>query len=257
MKGLTPAEVLLKNLGVTEPEEIDLEAIAWTLGIKIRYCPLDSCEARILGNGDNAIITVNSRSLFARQRFSIAHELGHWHHHRGRLLICRSEDIGNSGNKQSPIERDADRYAANLVMPHYLFDPVSRSFANLTFETVRQVAEIFTTSLTATAIRLVERSHFCAFLMCHGVNGRKWFVRSKDVPERWFPRNDLDPESHAFDVLFKEQVKNGRAKTVGAQAWFNRREAERYEVTEETIRTGPDEILSLILLEDEEMLEDR
>jgi Zn-dependent peptidase ImmA (M78 family) len=72
---LTAAEQVLADLGITDPSEIDLEAIAWTLGARVRYRPLESCEARIVGNGDRAIITVNNRSHPRRQRFSIAHEL--------------------------------------------------------------------------------------------------------------------------------------------------------------------------------------
>ena len=40
MTGDTPAEVVLKRLGISEPHEIDLEAIAWHLGARIRYRPL-------------------------------------------------------------------------------------------------------------------------------------------------------------------------------------------------------------------------
>ena len=94
MKGLSPAERLLKDLGVNDPKEIDLEAVAWTLGARVKYRPLDRCEACITGDMERAIITVNSRSPRRRRRFSIGHELGHWQHHRGRILVCRSDDIG-------------------------------------------------------------------------------------------------------------------------------------------------------------------
>ena len=50
MKGLAPAERLLKELGVTDPKEIDLEAVAWTLGARVKYRPLDGCEACITGD---------------------------------------------------------------------------------------------------------------------------------------------------------------------------------------------------------------
>jgi hypothetical protein len=74
---LIAAQDVLKGLGVIEPSEIDIDAIAWSLGARVKYRPLDSCEARITGNGDQAIITVNSRSSRRRKRFSVAHELGH------------------------------------------------------------------------------------------------------------------------------------------------------------------------------------
>ena len=73
---ISPAETLLQELGVTEPSEIDLEAIAFYVNARIRYRSLDGCEARIVGNADQAIITVNQNSQWRRKRFSIAHELG-------------------------------------------------------------------------------------------------------------------------------------------------------------------------------------
>ena len=55
---LTPAERLLQELGVAEPEEIDLEAIAFHLGASVRFRKLDGCEARIIGCNDAGIITI-------------------------------------------------------------------------------------------------------------------------------------------------------------------------------------------------------
>ncbi len=40
-------ERLLRSLGIERPEEIDLEAVAWSVGAKVKYRPLKSCEARI------------------------------------------------------------------------------------------------------------------------------------------------------------------------------------------------------------------
>ena len=95
---LTAAERILQSLGVTDPQEIDLEAIAWTQGVVVNYRPLDGCEARIIGSSRKAVISINSRSPERRRRFSLAHELGHWHHHRGRVLFCGKDDIGNFAN---------------------------------------------------------------------------------------------------------------------------------------------------------------
>lgn len=257
MKELSAAEITLKELGVSEPSEIDLEAIAWTLGARVRYQPLDRCEARIIGHGDQAIITINSRSQPRRQRFSLAHELGHWKHHRGRLLVCRADEIGQASDGRSPMERIADTYAADILMPSYLFQPLARTLSKLTFQSIRAFADTFDTSMTATAIRLVEKGHFPAILICHGLQGRKWFVRSPSVPDRWFPQKELHSDSYAFDILFGKNGDDTVLHKIEADAWFDRQEAARYEVREQTIRTGDEEILSLILIDDEEMLEER
>ena len=35
------AQDVLKGLGVTEPSEIDVDAIAWSLGARLKYRPLE------------------------------------------------------------------------------------------------------------------------------------------------------------------------------------------------------------------------
>jgi IrrE N-terminal-like domain len=142
---LIAAQEVLKELGVTEPSEIDIDAIAWSLGARVKYRPLDSCEARVAGNGDQAIITVNSRSSRRRKRFSVAHELGHWKYDRGRILVCRSDEIGRAGQNYPTAERVADSYAAQLLMPAYIFDPIARSYPKATFQTVTKIADLFDT----------------------------------------------------------------------------------------------------------------
>ncbi|MCP1675644.1 Zn-dependent peptidase ImmA (M78 family) [Natronocella acetinitrilica] len=117
MSPLRPAEQLLQSLGVTQPQEIDLEAIAYDQGAIVKYRPLEGCEARIVGFGERAIITVDNRALPSRVRFSTAHELGHWQNHRGRSLICRAEDIGNARRRALDPERIADNYAADWTSP--------------------------------------------------------------------------------------------------------------------------------------------
>src|SRR5438105_3343250 len=123
----TPAELILKRLGISQPKEINLEAIAWDMGARVRYRPLDGCEARIVGSADQAIITVNSRSNPRRQRFSIGHELGHWHHDRGRVMLCHADDIGRAAVGLLNPERIADRFASSLLMPAYIFAPIARA----------------------------------------------------------------------------------------------------------------------------------
>lgn len=154
---LRPAENVLQSLGVTSPEEIDVETIAWHLGARVKYRPLKSCEARILGHGDRAVICVDSGKSPERRRFSVCHELGHWHHHRGRCLACRSDEIGNSSRRNAlDPERVADSYAADLLLPRYLVAPMAAQVAKWSLARVRELAARFGASVTATAIRLVE-----------------------------------------------------------------------------------------------------
>ena len=120
---MTAAERILHSLGITTPQEIDLEAIAWTQGAVVNYRPLESCEARIVGSSRRAVISVNSRSPEKRRRFSLAHELGHWHNDRGRILFCDKHDIGNYAASALNPEKLADVFASDLVLPNFLVIP--------------------------------------------------------------------------------------------------------------------------------------
>ena len=255
MNGLRPAEQLLQSLGITDPGDIDLEAIAFDQGAIVKYRPLKGCEARIIGYGDRAVITVDNRHLRSRVRFSTAHELGHWHTHRGRSLMCRPEDIGNPSRSPIDPERAADSYAADLLLPRYLFVPMANALGKTTFEALDKLTAKFSVSMTATAIRLVEYGPEPAMLVCHGRLGRKWFNRPRHIPERWFPREDLDADSFAFEVLHGD-LRRSRRALIGADAWFDRRGADQFELYEQTFKVSDEEIITILVFKSDEMLED-
>ncbi len=252
---LTSAERLLLELGVATPGEIDLDAIAFYVGALVRYRVLHGCEARIVGSRDRAIITVNEFGQRRRQRFSIAHELGHWHYHRGQCLACRVEE--NPSRAMGSLEREANSYAANLLLPPYLFRPLAREYKSLTFRCIRALADEFDASQTATAIRLIESDHTPSMIICHSRQGREWFRRSPSVPERWFPKKELDPDSFAFDILFGKDSDGQTLRKMDASAWFDRDEAHRFEIWEQTVRVSPQNTLTLLVFDVDEMLEDQ
>ena len=250
------AECRLLELGITEPSEIDIEAIAWDEGVQVKYSDLNGCEARLVGVGDRAIVSIRKAADERRKRFSLAHELGHWNYHRGRSFECRVDDWVDSYNSKPIEEREADQYAAELLMPAYMFKPLAASIKRPTFDGVKELADQFCTSLTATAIRLVDMNTWPLLLLCHSAQGRIWFKKSKDIPTRWFPQKELDSDSLAFDRLFANEDRV-RSQKINADAWFGVREAERYEIVEDAIRISKTQILTLLWMEDEEMLEER
>lgn len=252
---MTPAEALLQELGITEPKEIELEAIAYHVGARVRFRALCGCEAHILGYDGRAIITVKHDSSPRRKRFSIAHELGHWRYHRGKTLVCRVDEF-RPRDAQS-LEKIADGYAADLLMPRYLFAPRASAIDRMSFGAIGKLADEFKTSLTATAIRLVDLDQIPGFIVSHTTRGRKWFARAPKVPRHWYPREDLDAKSFAFGVQFGNRPDDSAPRKIAADAWFDRQGAARFMVREQTVRVARDEALSLILLEDSAMLQDR
>ena len=254
MNAIDPAERLLRSLGIRKPRDIDLELIACEAGAFIEYRNLESCEAEILGTTNEAIIAVNLSASPERKRFSVAHELGHWHHHRGRKLRCRVEKMIGEG-KQKPEERAANTYAASLLMPSYLLRPVALDYKRLTFKTVVEIADLFQTSLQATAIRLVQSDIWPVILVCHGQSGRKWHARAPSVPRKWYPRETLEPDAFAFDVVFGSSPGNSCPMGLDALDWFDRGEANFFTIKEETRRIETNKSLSILTLTDADMMD--
>lgn len=179
-----PAEQLLHDLGITEPNEIDLEVIAYMVGASVHFRSLARGDARIVGLGDDAIITIDADASLVRQRFSIAHELGHWHHHRRQRLICHGADpadpVATAG-----AEREADRYAASLLMPRFMVGPMIAGLP-ITMALVEEVADRFRVSTMAAILRLAD-IHTDAFaIVVEEPDGRRWFRRSVGLDPRWF-----------------------------------------------------------------------
>ncbi|MEA3275322.1 MAG: ImmA/IrrE family metallo-endopeptidase [Pseudomonadota bacterium] len=248
-------EALLEELGIAEPSEIDIEAIAYHCGAVVRYRHLDGCAARIIGRGDQAVISVETHTKRERQRFSIGHELGHWVRDRGKAVyLCQAADLRSPWNNQQNPESRANDYAANLLMPAFMFRSAAKG-RPMTFETVGDLAEDFQTSQTATAIRLVQLGSYPAMVACYGMEGRRWYSAGPDIPYYLRPHRELSHDTDAFDLLFGK-IGSTRSRLSDAASWIDHRSSDHYTVHEQSIRISDDAVLALIWWKDEAQLVD-
>jgi len=248
MTTVTAAEGILMGLGISDPKEIDLEVIAWSRGAIVEYRPLDGCEATIVGSARKAVIAVNSRSSPERRRFSVGHELGHWHHHRGRLLYCGKKDLENPADDALNPERHADAFASDLILPNYLLLPRLRKFRRMTLSAARELGGEFGASLTATLIKSVQSNRFPLVIVCHDKTRRRWFRRADMVPGWWYPAEQLDRATFAADMLFNGAAEQNWPRKMGADAWFNFRNCDRFEVEEQSFMLPGDEVLTVLTI---------
>lgn len=244
----TAAERVLLDLGVSKPSEIDLEAVAYSLGAIVKFRPMDGCEATIVGNGRRAVIAVNSGSIAVRRRFSIGHEIGHWLLHRNRLLMCTAKDIGGSRLGKLDPERQADDFASDLILPDYLFRPAIAKSTRILLPTLREIAGEFQVSLTATAIKVAKSNRFPVVVVRDGKDGRRWSIPSAIVPGWWKLGARLDPETFAYGLLHRDDQEQAWPRAMGADAWFDFRGCDRYEVKEQSFASGPEEIMTVLTI---------
>ncbi|MFY9294887.1 MAG: ImmA/IrrE family metallo-endopeptidase [Methylorubrum rhodinum] len=251
MNAPSPAERLLMELGIERPQDIDLEAIASDQGVFITYRQLDGCEARIVGNEHSALISVNSGSRSTRQRFSVAHELGHWHHHRGKCLFCSATQIGNPANGPLDRERQADDFASDLLLPDFMVRPLLMKMRKVTLAAASEIADVFNVSRTAVLLRIVASNRFPVIVVCHQKGGRKWFRRADMVQPWWFPQDALDAETFAHAILLGDASDDVTPRRMPAEAWFSFKGADRHELLEQSFRLPGDQVLTVLTLPEE------
>lgn len=149
-------------------------------------------------------------------------------------------------------ERRANRYAADLLLPRQLFETAARGL-HPTFDSVRRLAAAFETSLTATAIRLVELGDAPAMIICNEANGRRWFYRSPLV-SLW-PVSRPGPNTEAARLLAGGFTRSGGPSTVDADEWIDHEGSSRYTLVEDSTRAGG-VVLSLLWWKDERQILD-
>lgn len=241
------AEALISRYGITEPCEIDIEAIALASGIEVEYRSLSGCEATLVGFGGRAIATVKP-SLRGRERFSIGHELGHWELHRGKSFRCRIDDPDVNLASNSVEEQQADTFSAHILMPAPLFNPRVNALKQPSFRNLDDLASEFDTSVLATSFRLVDVNRLSVALACYTTSKLKWFRYADDIPRRWWLQKSLDSDSFAYD-LFTQGKAHATLGKQSADVWFENNDAENYEVYEACIPGKPGEVLVLLYLE--------
>lgn len=242
-----PAEARIAELGINDPKGIDVDAIAYDAGVEVRYDNLNGCEATLVGVRNRAIATIQKQSRRTRQRFSVGHELGHWHHHRGQSFRCRVDEVSlNLAGKDKPKEREADKYAAHLLLPGQLFKPLIKQIKTPSLSDLSLMSGDFDCSLLCTALRLIDVNTVPAVLTAYDRNGLRWFLRTPDVPARWYLKDHLDEDSFAYELLSSRKTQPGLRKS-SADTWFTNADGDDYELQEHSVEGYGGEILTLLL----------
>jgi len=169
------------------------------LETKIGSC--DSFEGCLIKTNDTEKWTILLNSQIdnnRRQRFTYAHELGHFMCHRD--LQDQFEDSEETLNDfRNEVEREANVFASWLLMPANL---LRDEFAQVSWNTkaLREIGNRFECSLQASALRFVGlSSRPIAFVVSR--EGRViWGSKSKSAPfmSSFCFGDELPKESHAF-----------------------------------------------------------
>ncbi len=216
----------------------------------------NASEGALVRNPENENewgIFVNPRARPERRRFTIAHELGHFILHRPSQssFLCDKESVYTGIDTLKQIEREADDFASNLLMPG---DMLRERIAGkrIDFHLIGDLAKEFGVSLESMSIRIVKYTEQRAMLVYwdHGFlkyrwpssNARKTCVRLRKTGDPQEPLsgtlaadNTVEQEWDGIDML--------------AKVWCTS-EADEIKLRElKHTYTGGNRVLSLLLLE--------
>jgi Zn-dependent peptidase ImmA (M78 family) len=153
---------LLDQLGITDVP-VPVAQIAVAAGASVTYDTFDGQVSGLLyRDAERCVIGVNSRHAPVRQRFTIAHEIGHLRMHEGRpVFIDRLVRMNARDGTSTKEEVEANAFAAALLMPGTIvereFDAiVQRQGAVGRDRLLAELAERFEVSAEAMGYRLTN-----------------------------------------------------------------------------------------------------
>lgn len=142
---------LLADAGLQEPP-VDPVQLADRAGVQVLFVEFAGpSNDRISGFYDceDNVIMVNKHEFPLRQTFTVAHELGHkvlheeWARSDNYKVLLRDP----AARETSPIEQEANFFAANLLMPKFMMDEYYQLPPH-------ELSELFAVSVPAVRARL-------------------------------------------------------------------------------------------------------
>lgn len=149
------ATALLSRAGFAKPP-VDVEECARAAGIAmvmrsdLGVGSRDDTSAVLMQRGEVLTALINARQSPARQRFSLAHEIGHWVLER-TPSSSELAPIASRSRRYNELERICDYFAASLLMPRrWMQQFVAEG------RTAGELAKLFDVSMPAMSARMRE-----------------------------------------------------------------------------------------------------
>jgi Zn-dependent peptidase ImmA (M78 family) len=159
------AAELLQNAGALQCP-VPVEKVARYLGLRLERADLgDDVSGVLVVQKGKGTVGFNDLQHPVRQRFTIAHEIGHFVlHHSVRDVFIDKQYVAvykrdaNSSQGEYKYEVEANRFAAALLMPESLVHQVIRAYQfDLGDEVaLKALADTFAVSAQAMSIRLAQ-----------------------------------------------------------------------------------------------------
>ncbi len=213
--------VIIEEMMIPDPGSLDVFAIAFLRRVLVEEDRLEGAQGRLVIRGDRAKVRIDSSiPEEGRKRFVVAHELGHFEMHRQEthLFKCKQEYFELWLNKNPVVEREANLFASELLMPKHMFVKEANGMEpNL--DSMESLACLFSTSLTATALRFLDCTFEPCAVVCSQEGVIRWCKNTEAFGRRISWGQILNKNTYAYD-FFHGAALPSDPQEVLASAWF-------------------------------------
>lgn len=137
----------------TQAAPINIAGLAQALGLRVVETDLGDASGKIEREGSGSyLISVNRRHGENRKRFTVAHEIAHFILHRHLIGDGIVDSAMYRSDRGDAVERQANNYAATLLMPA----PLVNDYWRNGIRTPRQLSDVFKVSDSVAEIRIRE-----------------------------------------------------------------------------------------------------
>jgi len=201
----SPEAIALKihELAPNMPIPVPVEEIAYKLDITaIQPLKTKNFEGGLITQPErtDGVILINENSYDRRKRFTIGHELGHFliethSPENGEGFLCSSDNMSRTKAKENDfpakMEVEANRFAAELLLPKLHFQKDLRRMRHLEIEHIPKLSTKYNMSKDAVARRYTQlQDEPCAIV----ISQHKKFLRAYRHPEFPFVEFAKDAE---------------------------------------------------------------
>ena len=214
------AREILEEFGLSSVAGVDLQNLAFGLGLLVQTRPIRGAEGRLIRLGTQAIAVVDAAIVEqGKRRFVAAHELGHYELHADVPMFVCSTAAFYDWHRRQPVETEANRFAAELLMPRARFVEEGRAIPP-SLDAVSALANSYRVSLTAAAFRYVDLDVFPSALVFCRKGCIEWSIVSKSLPLQYIgPRRVVHPHSGAGEY-FQTGTTSRKPELTPVEAWF-------------------------------------
>lgn len=223
--------------GVRLPVDVDKIAADADIVVEAKPDSAAGVSGMLLRSGDAfGILYATHIKNEGFQRFSIAHELGHYFL-EGHVDLVFPDGDGIHESRAGFVspeahEQEADSFAVGLLMPKQLFDPAIAKLDD-GLDAIMSMRERCNTSLTATAIRYTQRARTSMAVVVSTGPIIDYCFMSESLEEigglQWLRKGEPLPQRSATQAFNSDQSKvASAARTEGSadlRDWFGGRRA--------------------------------